>query len=56
MENILGRFGDPIYALTRIVVGFLFLCHGTQKLFIGFPPGAPAPLMYAAGTIGSQCA
>ena len=23
----------------RIVVGFLFLCHGTQKI-LGFPPGA----------------
>ena len=54
MEKILGRFADQIYSLTRIVVGFLFLCHGAQKLFIGLPAAAPeamAPLLYAAGVI-----
>ena len=42
------------YALMRIVVGFLFLCHGTQKLF-GFPVPSQgeAPLFIAvvAGSI-----
>lgn len=27
------RFRDLTYALLRIVTGFLFLCHGGQKLF-----------------------
>jgi putative oxidoreductase len=30
-----------LYALLRIVAGFLFLWHGSQKL-LGFPPGMPA--------------
>jgi putative oxidoreductase len=28
-----SRFSDNIYALMRMVVGFLFACHGAQKLF-----------------------
>jgi putative oxidoreductase len=38
----------------RIIVGFLFLWHGTQKLFafpIGMPPGVPAFITYGAGSI-----
>jgi putative oxidoreductase len=33
MKNILGRYADYVYPLTRIVIGFLFGCHGAQKLF-----------------------
>ena len=43
-----------IYALLRIVTGFLFLWHGMQKLFgfpIPMPPGAPAFIVYVAGSI-----
>jgi putative oxidoreductase len=36
MEAFLGRYSTYIYALLRIVVGFLFMWHGTQKL-LGFP-------------------
>jgi putative oxidoreductase len=32
MERILGRYSEPAYALMRIVVGFLFACHGAQKV------------------------
>lgn len=32
MEKILGKYQEQIYALMRIVVGFLFLCHGAQKI------------------------
>jgi len=51
----LSRFSPHIYALLRIVSGFLFLLHGTQKFF-GLPPsGKPAmpldALMTAAGVI-----
>ena len=37
MESFLGRYSTYFYALLRIVTGFLFLWHGTQKL-LGFPP------------------
>ena len=33
MDRVLGKYSDQAYALMRIVVGFLFLCHGAQKLF-----------------------
>lgn len=43
-----------IYALLRIVTGFLFLWHGMQKLF-GFPgampPGVPAFIIWVAGPL-----
>jgi len=59
MERYLGRFEPYIYAIFRIIVGFLFVWHGTQKLF-GFPPSSqPAqPLnafMATAGTIEFVC-
>lgn len=42
------------YALLRIVAGFLFLWHGSQKL-LGFPgevpAGAPPFILYTAGPI-----
>ena len=54
MKPFLSNFASQAYALMRIVVGFLFLCHGTQKLF-AFPsplPGAaPAFIIYGAGSI-----
>ncbi len=40
--GFLGRFEPQLYALMRIIVGFLFLWHGTQKL-LGFPPPPPSP-------------
>jgi len=33
MRGVLGRHADRIYAIFRIVVGFLFMCHGLQKMF-----------------------
>jgi putative oxidoreductase len=57
MERILGRYSTYIYAILRIVVGLLFLMHGTQIL-LGYPPWPammPAPPMngviMAAGII-----
>ncbi len=41
------------YAALRVVAGFLFLCHGAQKLFgaFGGPSMLHVPLMLAAGII-----
>lgn len=55
IDKYLGRYSPQIYAVLRIVSGFLFLLHGTQKFF-GFPPtGKPAmpmnAMMTAAGVI-----
>ena len=47
------EYGEQTYALLRIIAGFLFFFHGTQKLF-GFPlpvPEAPAFIIYGAGII-----
>ena len=61
MERYLGRFEPYLYAVLRIIAGFLFIWHGTQKLF-GFPPppgNQPAQplsaLMAVGGTIEFVC-
>src|SRR5262245_33698315 len=50
----LSSYAPQLYALMRIVTGFLFFWHGAQKLF-GFPspPSAEAPafVLYVAGPI-----
>ncbi len=33
MQTILSQHKDTAYALLRIVSGFLFFCHGAQKVF-----------------------
>ena len=48
--RFLDNFQEHAYALLRIVSGFLFLCHGTQKLF-NFPVEFPyGPLNAMTGT------
>lgn len=50
----LSSFTSQAYALMRIVVGFLFLWHGMQKLFgipSAMPPGVPGFILYVAGPI-----
>jgi putative oxidoreductase len=46
-----------VYALMRVVVGLLFLCHGLSKLvhFPVPPGGAPPQLVYTAGPIELVC-
>src|SRR5262245_8978136 len=54
MLSSLGGREPHIYAVMRMIVGFLFFWHGVQKLF-GFPtpPPAEAPafVLYVAGPI-----
>ena len=60
MDRFLGRYSTYIYAILRIVVGFLFMWHGSQKL-LGYPPPKAPPggaaqeglsaLMAVGGTI-----
>jgi putative oxidoreductase len=52
MERILGPYRPHIYALLRIVAGFLFFQHGLPKLFGGFGRDAPAELMSQMGLAG----
>ncbi len=41
MDSFLGRYSGYIYSIFRIVIGFMFMLHGTQKLF-GWPPAKQA--------------
>jgi putative oxidoreductase len=54
MAAFMKSYGSQTYAIMRIIVGFLFLCHGSQKLF-GFPgalpEGVPPFIVYGAGSI-----
>jgi putative oxidoreductase len=51
MDRVLGRFVPQTYALLRIVAGFLYACHGAQKLF-GVLGGHQTPLMSLLGLAG----
>ena len=54
MRSFMSKYSTHCYALMRIVVGFLFLWHGSQKLFDfpgGMPGGVPAFITYVAGPI-----
>ena len=52
MAAFMQRFGGQTYALMRIVSGFLFIWHGTSKLF-AFPKPISVPewVVYGAGSI-----
>lgn len=53
MNAYLQKYSPQIFALMRIVAGFLFLCHGAQKIFgvLGGEAVALASLMGVAGLI-----
>jgi putative oxidoreductase len=51
--NFLNKYEPYIYTVLRIVAGFLFLCHGSQKLFDIPPAGHPIPqyIFWIAGPV-----
>lgn len=54
MDSFLGRYSSYIYAILRIVTGFMLMVHGIQKLFSWPPPdhaGAAEGLILVAGII-----
>lgn len=51
MTRPLGRFTEQIYALLRIVAGFMFAMHGAQKLF-GVLAGKVQPIASMMGLAG----
>lgn len=57
MNKFLGKFGDEIYALLRIVTGYLFACHGAQKVLgiLGGEQQAVGSLPWVAGVIELVC-
>lgn len=57
MNKFLGKFGDEIYALLRIVAGYLFACHGAQKVLgiLGGEQQAVGSLPWVAGVIELVC-
>jgi putative oxidoreductase len=56
MERFLGQYSPYLYAVMRMVVGFLFACHGAQKLFGAFggmgPSGGRTALFSLLGLAG----
>lgn len=54
MKPFMSIYNSQVYAMMRIVAGFLFLWHGAQKLF-GIPSAitgeVPAFITYIAGPI-----
>ena len=54
MATFMQPYNSQTYAFMRIIVGFLFLWHGSQKL-LGFPgtlpEGVPAFIIYVGGSI-----
>lgn len=52
MEKYLGNFAPHLFALLRIIAGFMFAMHGTQKLF-GWPgDGDPVDIASMMGVAG----
>jgi putative oxidoreductase len=54
MERLLGRYREILYAVLRLVAGFLFFQHGLPKLIGGFgqtSAAEPMTQMWVAGII-----
>jgi putative oxidoreductase len=49
--SALNRFADPVFCITRLIIGLLFACHGGQKI-LDFPPGGHGPSTEMLGIVG----
>jgi putative oxidoreductase len=52
-KMFISKYEMQVYSILRLVVGFLFLWHGSQKLFV-FPPAGqmiPPHIVFIAGPI-----
>ena len=60
MYTVIGRFAPQSFSIMRIIVGLLFVSHGSQKI-LGAPPmegmggGALPPIAVVAGWIELIC-
>jgi putative oxidoreductase len=53
MEGLIAHWTPRLLSVLRIVAGFLFMAHGTQKwLSFPVPPAKPTVLMSLSGTAG----
>lgn len=54
MHRILSDYEPHVYAVMRILIGVMFLCHGLQKAVgaFGGVNGAPAPFFSLIGIAG----
>ena len=53
VKMFFSKYEAPVYTILRLVAGFLFLWHGSQKLF-AFPPAEqviPPHIVFIAGPI-----
>jgi putative oxidoreductase len=53
VKSFFSKYETEVYTILRIVAGFLFMWHGSQKLF-NFPPAGhvmPSHIVYIAGPI-----
>src|ERR1051326_8837245 len=53
LNSFYASWTPRLLSMLRIIVAFLFIAHGAQKLF-GFlaPPGAPTPSLYSQIGVG----
>lgn len=47
--NFLERFANPIYAIMRLMLGLMFMCHGLDKIFGTFGGKGGGPPMVVVG-------
>jgi putative oxidoreductase len=52
IKTTLNRLAPHLLSVLRIVAAFLFIAHGTQKLF-GFPVSAPRPPLELFSMVGA---
>jgi putative oxidoreductase len=50
--NALNRFADPVYCISRLIIGLMFASHGGQKI-LGFPPGGHGMPTETLGVVGA---